>query len=384
MKILMVCTASRVFGAETMSLNLLDGFRRAGHECVALTTIWTDGEFGRRLKTIGVREVSLPLGTLSIKPAWQQARWMTDTFTSLPKLWAGMRRLYREFQPDVLILNNPKHSLLLHPWLGKQPSVLLEHSSKATDRPNRMMYAVLARKLSRFVSTSDFMVQQLRALRVREDQTCVIKIGAFTREALLALARPAGAQPETGQPVRFGIAGQVSPHKGHDCLLAAAVELKRHGAAFEVRVFGDGPVEYVAQLKECVAREGLSGCWRWMGYQTEIANVYRNMDVCVVPSCFDEPFGMVAVEAAAYGLPVVASRRGGLPEIVVDGETGYLVESGVAAALAERLHSLCQNPALRCTMGQAGYQRALNCFTIEQSVAEFERLFRELAAGRNN
>ena len=86
----------------------------------------------------------------------------------------------------------------------------------------------------------------------------------------------------------------------------------------------------------------------------EALALYQGADIAVVPSLWREPFGLVAVEAMAAGLPVVASDTGGLSDIVRPGQTGLLVPPGDAAALAAALETLLDDAALRARMGAAG------------------------------
>ena len=133
------------------------------------------------------------------------------------------------------------------------------------------------------------------------------------------------------------------PVKGLSVLREAAVQLARARDDFEVWVTEpEGP-------------QGMSW-YRSVGWQDRngMKKLYRTADICVVPSVWEEPFGMVAVEAMASGLPVCASRVGGLQGIVRHGETGFLFERGNSAELAERLGQLFDDAALRRRMGEAG------------------------------
>mgnify|MGYP000997476360 CR=1 FL=1 len=96
----------------------------------------------------------------------------------------------------------------------------------------------------------------------------------------------------------------------------------------------------------------------WVAHD-QMPALYARAAVCAVPSVWEEPFGLVAVEAMAAGRPVVASRTGGLARIVADGETGLLTPPGDAAALADALARLLDDPALRARLGAAGRARAL-------------------------
>ena len=172
--------------------------------------------------------------------------------------------------------------------------------------------------------------------------------------------------------------GQLAPIKGLDCLFEAVRLLRERGIKLVAQVFGSGDPLYVDQLKARIAQAGLAGIWNWMGYEQDKAKIFGSMDVCVVPSCFGDPFPTVAMEAGVYGLPVVASRIGGLPEIVEDGITGWLVEANKPEQFAEKIEWLVRNPEKARAMGAAGRERVFTHFTVEKMVAGFEEMFKEL------
>ena len=111
----------------------------------------------------------------------------------------------------------------------------------------------------------------------------------------------------------------------------------------------------------------------------ELPAFYRRADVLVVPS-LSEAFGKPAVEAMASGLPVVATRVGGIPEVVADGETGLLVPPNDPVALAEAMGRLAADPALRARLGAAGRARAEERFSYDRIAREVETLDEESPA----
>jgi glycosyltransferase involved in cell wall biosynthesis len=107
----------------------------------------------------------------------------------------------------------------------------------------------------------------------------------------------------------------------------------------------------------------------------EICSHYSRAGIFVFPSLWHEPFGIPVIEAMAAGLPVVATRGGALPEVVVDGETGILVERGDGEGLAAAICKLLADPGLRQRMGAAGRKRVRQLFTWDRSVAHLEALY---------
>jgi glycosyltransferase involved in cell wall biosynthesis len=113
----------------------------------------------------------------------------------------------------------------------------------------------------------------------------------------------------------------------------------------------------------------------------EIGSHYSRAGIFVFPSIWHEPFGIPVIEAMAAGLPVVATRAGALPEIVVDGETGILVERGDSEGLAAAISRLLADAHLRERMGAAGRERVRQLFTWERTVGRLEELYETVLYG---
>jgi glycosyltransferase involved in cell wall biosynthesis len=102
---------------------------------------------------------------------------------------------------------------------------------------------------------------------------------------------------------------------------------------------------------------------RYIGYRKDVENVYHTADIVVVPSRWQEPLGLINLEAGACSKPVVATQVGGIPEVVEDGINGYLVPASDVDTLTERVAALIADPMLRARMGEAGRQRVETDFT---------------------
>lgn len=106
--------------------------------------------------------------------------------------------------------------------------------------------------------------------------------------------------------------------------------------------------------------------------QQKMPELYAQASVVVVPSIWDEPFGLVLIEAMASGRAVVAYKSGAIPEIVVDGTTGFLVERGNVDAMSERVLYLLRNPEVSSRMGEAGRKRAIDHFDIKKCAQAYK------------
>ncbi len=186
------------------------------------------------------------------------------------------------------------------------------------------------------------------------------------------------AVTQTERRPTVGTVARLVAVKDIDLLLEVAGRLRRTHPGLEVVIVGDGPER--GRLKSLAADMGLSEAVRFRGGMDDVAPVWAGLDVYMVTSVFEGGVSMSVLEAMANGLPVVTTAAGGVGEVVVDGETGFVVtreqERGtLALALAERAGALLNNPGLRDRMGAAGARRVREHFAIEQTAAQTLRAY---------
>jgi glycosyltransferase involved in cell wall biosynthesis len=376
MRILTVCTSTYIFGAETITLKMLEGFKAAGHDQLAVTTSFsTDGEFSKRLARIGVAETQLPFGAWSKRLAWEPLVWTANTISRLPWLWSGWRKTLRSFQPEVILWTSSRLPVPAYPVIDRTPSFLIEHTHLEPTQTRCYIYRALARKLTGFIAVSQFMADHLVKLGAPTSRIFVVHNGAAFRGEIKQNSyrdRFGGGS----SMLRIGIVGQITPNKGHTILIRAVQSLLAKGLELSVFIFGKGGPNYVQILRTMIRAANLERTFHWMGYERDAGTIYKSIDVCVVPSCETEPFGMVAAEAASYGLPVVATRVGGLPEILEDSVTGFIIKPNDFSELALKIEVLAKNPQLRQQMGRAAQARVATMFTVETMIERLEAIFR--------
>ncbi|GEM_PF-772932 len=125
---------------------------------------------------------------------------------------------------------------------------------------------------------------------------------------------------------------------------------------------------YLQELEIFIRQEGLASCVELPGpvYGADKARLFNAMDILVFPTSFKkETFGIVNIEAMQYGVPVISSPAGAIPEIIQDGETGYIVDPENISLLADRVLTLVRDPALRRQMGEAGRSRFCQHYSLE-------------------
>ena len=362
-----------------ITLKMLDGFKKARHEQLAVTSSWTNGDFNQRLAAIGIAEVQMPFGFFSKRLDLQSIRWTANFMSRLPWLWIKWRRVLRSFRPDVVIFTGSRLLLPVLPLLPDCVIALIEYTNVPPTKLRGFISRLFAKHIDVFVGVSDFMGSHLEAIGAPSEQIRVVKSGPLTAEERLRLVSERANTTRLGKPLRrIGIVGQISRSKGHDTLVEAARLLKAMGHQFTILVYGAGSPEYVSELRERIATAQLVDEFTWSGYVREKDTLYGGIEICVVPSCFDDPLPTVAIEAGAYALPTVVSRAGGLPEIVSHGVTGWIVDPGEPAQLADRLAWLLTHPREAAAMGISAQEKVFKEFTQERMVSESERLFQEL------
>jgi glycosyltransferase involved in cell wall biosynthesis len=177
------------------------------------------------------------------------------------------------------------------------------------------------------------------------------------------------------RPFTVGWIGRMTGIKRTDDVLLAFKSLRERGIDARLCLVGDGPDRNEVERRAHelgVMRETL-----FLGYQEQVASFFAAFDVFVLPSA-NEGTPVTAIEALAAGKPVVATRVGGIPDVVRDGEDGFLVAPGDVEALADRLAELATDDALRERMGEAARARVRERYSVERLVDDVDRLYRSL------
>jgi glycosyltransferase involved in cell wall biosynthesis len=167
--------------------------------------------------------------------------------------------------------------------------------------------------------------------------------------------------------------GRLIAKKGFAVLIRACRLLMERGKSFRCEIIGEGPLE--EELRQKIAQLDLQGCVELPGAkpQHEIREYLAAASAFVLPSVVDPDGGMdnlptVIMEAMAAGLPIISTMIGGIPEMVIQNETGFLVPSGDVAALAGAIERLFDDIGLARRLGERGFQRAKELFSIDKNV----------------
>jgi glycosyltransferase involved in cell wall biosynthesis len=237
----------------------------------------------------------------------------------------------------------------------------------------------LARHTTRLVAVGPEVRDDLVELGVApREKFSVIRLGIDLESRILGSDRRDEYRKLFGVPAdRFvvGWIGRMTGIKRVSDVLLSFSRVLAHGVDATLCMVGDGPDREPA---ERLAKDlGIAKHVLWPGYQRDVSPYYALFDALVLPSA-NEGTPVVAIEALAAARPVVATRVGGVPDVVSDGEDGFLVEVGDVEGIAAALSTLAQDPELRRRMGESGRARVIPRYRVERLVDDVDALYREL------
>ena len=213
---------------------------------------------------------------------------------------------------------------------------------------------------------------------------CVVVYNAVSAPIATSTDNHVGIREELGVAENIplvGTVGRISHWKGQEILVEAAAQvLQRQPSAHFVALgsyFADES-HYLDKLKAQIENLGLADRFHLSDYRSNVTEVYRALDIFVLPSRKPEPFGRVTVEAMMQSRPVIATNHGGTCELIEDGVTGILVPPADPAALAEKIDLLLTDSALRQRLGQNAARYALEHFSMPVYQVQLRRVIDEM------
>ena len=262
---------------------------------------------------------------------------------------------------------------------GGRPIVRTRHIAQAI-RPhagNRWLYG----RTALVVAVTEAIRGQCLAAGLLAPERIVTLRGGADVDAY----RPAAADPrvrralggEADRPLVGMVAG-LRVMKGHGVAIEAAARLARRGVHARLVFVGRGGLE--ATLREAVARAGLQSAIAFAGFAPDLPAVMRALDVVLYVPMESDGMSRVVFEYLAAGRPLIASRVGVVPEVLVDGEHAALVPAGDAAALATTLSALLEDPVCRARLGEAGRRLVVERFSGARVAAALETHYARLTA----
>ena len=302
--------------------------------------------------------------------------------------WGAVRRLARELQDgrfDLLVTHDHKTDLLgyLAARRAHAPCLAVAHGydfSLSRMRLYRRVDLAVLRRFPRLVAVSDALRDELVAAGVPGDRIRVVPTaidperfaeGAVERGRIWRDRWGAGDAPVVAT------VGRLYRQKGLGFFLDAAARILRAAPRARFWIVGEGVLR--ERLEARVRRLGIEGAVTLMGHQSDVAAIMAACDVFVMPS-LGEGVSNVLLEAMALGKPVVATRVGGTPELVRDGETGWLVPPRDPATLAAAVLTVLRDPAHGARIGACGRDLVARRFSVASVAPRWADAYAEAIA----
>ena len=374
MKVLHVQKVAGIGGSERHLLSLLPALAGAGLD-VRMLVAATD-EANRFAEALRARDIPL-----RVVPAGPHLN---------PALVAALAREIRAFRPDIV------HTHLVHADIhgqlamaaGRAVRVSSVHSTPAFYRrqPFRKGARLAGHRAAAVIAISEHVRGFIEDLRlVPADRVRVVHYGIDSSSWPLGESARLHAREHLGlhpHEVAVGIAARLIPGKGHLLLLEAAARARRENPQLRLLVAGRGPLR--AELEREAERIAPGGT-SFIGFVEDVRGFMNACDVLAFPTqpALGEGFGLAALEAMACGRPVVATDVASLPELVSDGETGFLVDPRSAEALAAALARLSADGELRRRLGARGHERARTTFSLERMVERTLAVYQDAIARKS-
>lgn len=285
-----------------------------------------------------------------------------------------LKKFLKRIKPDVLHLHT-SHAHTLGLLAGRLAKVEKIISTRRMDFPTSGFFSRLKyTKVDKIVAISEVVKEILIRSGIEKEKITVIysTINCEDFSGKSNLREGLGLPQDT--PI-LGTVGSLVNIKGHKYLFEAMVKIKEEFPQVRLLVVGEGPLE--EKLKKLAEKLGLESVIIFTGFRKDIPEILGILDVFVLAS-LKEGLGVSLLEAASYGLPIVATNVGGIPEVVKDGITGFLVPPKDSKTLAEKIIYLLAHPEEAQKMGENGKEWIRKNFSVEKMVNKYATLYESL------
>ncbi|MFL6519569.1 MAG: glycosyltransferase [Chthoniobacterales bacterium] len=377
-RILFVHDAAIIGGAELHLLSVARHFRES-----ATVVLFADGPFRQALEAAGVRVRVFGSRWVVRGVRREGPRFSFANIASVIRLvWLTAHAARGS---DLIYANSPKAVLVVSiaRLVRRKPVIWFLHDllieTHFSPQSIRLLVAAANRTAARIVANSKATAAAFVAAGGRGDRTRVVYYGVdaapFTDTGVELSALRADLRPD-GSYIA-GIFGRMTRWKGQDVVLRALVNVPSVVAVF---VGAEEDPAFAEELRRLAHELRISDRVRFLGFREDVPQLMRAVDCVVHVPTDPEPFGRVVVEGVLARRPVIATRYGGIPEIIENGVSGILIAPGSPDELANALRRVFSDRGAAAEMAATGRARALAFFNDKRMLSEIEQHLREIAS----
>ncbi len=363
-RVLEISSAMHMGGGEVHFLNLVAGLLRDQFSVGAV--LRPGSPLIPKLKEFSIPIYTLPLrNSLDLVSAW------------------GLRRLSKKLGTNIIHAHVSRDYLIAAIACAKKCRLVLTRHLLLPMRRSTF-HRMCFRKVDRFIAVSQGIKEALLKHDGVDPSRIVVIPNGVSVEHFLSPTVMDELRERLGIPPGakvVGIVGQISPHKGHEDFVDAAASLSMRYPKIIFLVVGkeSGDGSFLRKLESKINQKGLEEKFFFTGFLENVSSAMGLMDVLAAPS-WEEPFGLVILEAMVTGVPVVATDIGGPREILENGISGILVSPRAPRELAEAIASILERPDLSARLSRNGRERVEKHYNLDLQVRRTADVFMKLAA----
>ncbi len=349
-------------GIQVFVSQLAHSLQERGHECAVLTDSYSKLPEIETIDDIPIYRFDFRAAVADRNPA------------EMIRLTKKVELLKKTFEPDIIHLHTCRIGgfyYLRSQAMSRVPCLYTTHDSIAQIAAENRLLPQIIQSVDKIAAISPFMLCDLGESNSVAQEKTILVMNACPMPKLEATPLP------FNPPVLLGI-GRLVGDKGFDIFLNAFASLIKEFPLAKAILAGDGPDMDV--LKAQANALGLPAALEFKGWvePEQIPGLINDSTIVVVPSRWQEPFGLAALQAMQMARPVIAAKVGGLPDIILDQQTGLLFEPENADALSLAMLKLISDQNATIRLGLSGRQHAELSFNWEDCVSRYQAIYDEI------
>jgi len=355
-KILQILPELNVGGVETGTLDLSKYLVRLGHKVVVVSA---GGTLVRELEASGARHYTLAVHRKSV--------------VSIFKLIPLLAEIIEQEEVDIVHARSRVPAWIAYFACRRTKAIFI---TTCHGYYKKHLFSLVMGWAKRVIVLSNVIARHM----IEDFAVPHERIKLVPRSVDLERFKYLDPKDKRKEEFNVGIIGRITPLKGHLHFIKAMSQISRMVPRLKIWIVGDAPVSkeaYKEEVQVLVRRLGLWHCTEFLGTQRDIPGILAHLDLVVLATTTHEAFGRVVVEAQAAGVPVVATKVGGVIDIIEDGKNGLLVPPADSKSMAEAILRIFEDTQLARTLAENAYRKIKEKYTIELMVKNTLDVYRD-------